>query len=279
MRKTITAMSQFTPINDDHAVESVGFQIFFNGVLGSDAIMLAHANHHLWREELPALQFNNLEGIDAGAGPFPAMVSFSYLRPDGTPAWQLRFEAQSVTVVCGRYTRWDKVWSVAQSLLKRALTAIVDAASLAETKMVGIKLQVADKFEVPEEYWSPDGPLGRDSGYLPPMVFGVGPIWHNNTGWFEQYEAGPILHLLNSASVRNVDDPSVPLISLTVTHLQEARLLNPISISPAESSFNAVEAIMSHFHSSNKALISSMLVDEMRTRIGLQMPNPIEVTN
>ncbi|HKR92649.1 hypothetical protein [Novosphingobium sp.] len=264
----IEAMSQYRPINDDHAVENVDFQLIFDGNVAPALFSLAQANHHEWREELPALQVGALQGVEGLPATFTAGLAFSYLRPDGSPAWQMRFDPQTLTVTCGRYTRWVRVWSDARSLLEKALGLFAKDESLSARKIAAIRLQVGDRFEVPETEWSPDGLLRRDGEYLPLAVFGAGAVWHNNTGWFEQeHGLGAILHNLNVASSRKEAlIPTSSLITIGLTHLQELRVKDHVDVSAA---LETLDAIMEHFHQSNKQLVSKVLVEAACDQIGL----------
>lgn len=272
-------MGQFKPINDDHAVESVAFQLILDAPLGPEIFSLAHSQHARWREELPASNLG--ENDPSGSMPpiqfFPGAV-FSYMRPDGTPAWQLRFEPQMITVMCGRYTRWDKIWSMACSLLERALSVVGQAPSAADRAIAAVRLQVTDKFEASEEGWAPENLFRRTGNLLPDFVFDAGPVWHNSLGWFAQDESGLTLNNLNVATVRIVQPNEMPtLIGITITHLQEGRLQEHLPLAGMDLISTTLEDTMSRYHSENKARIAALLVDEMCHAIGLEAVTQSEV--
>lgn len=256
-------MSDFSPLNDDHAVEHVTFHVVFDEPVGLEYIAIAQQRHSLWREELPAVQV----ALNAGEI-FPHAVAFSYMRPDGSSAWQLKFEQTGVQVTCRRYTRWAKVWGTAQSLLTRGLAAIATIQADDPLRLGRIRLLVGDRFSAPEDGFDASHLLVKPSKLLPPHIYDVGPMWHSNSGWFEPHSIGTVLQNLNVASARSADEPA-PTIHVTIEHLQELRLTAALDCSDLQIPFGMLDTVMEGFHVKNKECILSLLAPKVARRIGL----------
>lgn len=257
-------MSVFAPINDDHAVESVSFQVVFDEPFGPSAFAAAQSSHVFWRADLPAAQVGN-----SSENGLPALA-FSYMRPDGSHAWQLKFDGDRVEVSCQRYTRWARVWSTASSLLSRAVELVAGAPDMAGASAAKIRLQVVDRFHAPEVHFDAEHLLQPGSGLLPERIFRVGALWHNQSGWFEQSEAGPVLHNLNFVSSRHSDgDDGERRISLSLTHLQELRMRDPIPGKEIERFLGLLETCMADFHARNKRIVADALEPAISRQIGL----------
>ena len=144
----------FKPINDDHAVQSVAFSLHFDRPLDQRVIQHIQSQHHRWQPDLPAVQIPQMFGFEVGpAGQTPKQivghgVEFSYLRPDGTPAWQLRFDVGNIVVECTRYTRWARVWQAANGHLQTALEVIATSGIQPDVQVAGFSLQCTDRFEL-----------------------------------------------------------------------------------------------------------------------------------
>lgn len=257
-------MSVFAPINDDHAVESVSFQVVFDEPFGPTALAAVQSSHALWRDDLPAAQVSNPS--ESG---LPALA-FSYMRPDGSHAWQLKFDRDRIEVSCQRYTRWARVWGTASFLLSQAVPIVAAAPDMAGASAAKIRLQVIDRFHAPEAAFDAEHLLQRRSGLLPEHIFKVGAIWHNHSGWFEQSEAGPVLHNLNFASSRHGDgDGGERRISISLTHLQELRMREPIPGKEIERFLGLLKTCMTDFHACNKRVVADALEPTIARQIGL----------
>jgi len=254
-------MSVFAPINDDHAVESVSFSVIFDEPFGHTVFTAAQASHGLWRDELPAAQVGGLNSNDGSLA-----LAYSYLRPDGTPAWQLKFEGAVIEVSCRRYTRWAKVWQIARRLLDQAGGVVAGAADMASASAARVRLQVVDKFTTAEAGYDASGLFQRDGGLLPRHLFDVGPLWHNNAGWFTSGPTGKILNHLNVASSRQAEDGN---IAVSLTHMQELRLQTPLPVGNAAGLSSLLEKCMGDLHGHNKSLVVATVAPAIAERISL----------
>lgn len=268
----------FDPINDDHAVQSVTFSVLFDRPLDQRTIVHVQSSHDRWRPDLPAVQAPQIFGIEIGAGGSPRQINghgveFSYLRPDGTPAWQLRFEGQAIHVECTRYTRWERIWQVARGHLETALAVIEEGSFEAQSNVIATTLQYVDRFSTSDVHYDLSLLLTHNE-YIPPRVFAQGDLWHAHQGWFDRsHDLGPLLNNLNlDARHEPPDDQSRILI--TLLHLQQLRYAEHLSLtSYREQISNQLDAVMQSLHEKNKALISSILSEDMKNRIGLSAVN------
>ncbi|HVY52470.1 MAG TPA: hypothetical protein VHA07_13030, partial [Devosia sp.] len=111
----------FKPINSDHSVSAASFQLQFQGGIPADVISAVREHASLWQKTLPAMNFPQVLQVQLGPGAtgptagelLAGGVEFSFMRPDGTPAWIMRVDGGAVVVECSRYTRWHSVFAQA----------------------------------------------------------------------------------------------------------------------------------------------------------------------
>lgn len=262
-------MNVFRPVSDDHAVDSVAFQLLFDGILVPSMIAPAQAVHPQWSDELPALHIGPLHDGDQPESLFSPSVTFSYLRPNGSAAWQLKFEGNMLSVTCSRYTRWDRVWTTAKGYLRRALELVSKQDSLAQRKILVARMQVVDRFDTVESDYDARHLFGN-SDLLPAAMFAKGPVWHSNSGWFEERPVGLVLNNLNVASNRLlVTAKNTASIGVLLTHIQELRVKVPWEITDIQKLADDLDEAMSDLHQGNKALVTGMLTRDVLEQIGL----------
>lgn len=254
-------MSVFAPINDDHAVESVKFELVLNALLPPDLFELLHGSHSAWREELPAVQLG---------GNYADGMTFSYLRPDGSFAWQMKIEPALISICCNRYTRWEKIWRTSRSLFARAFDALGEAECDPPIAIERIRLQVSDKFVAEDKDYELAELFADEEGWLPSAIRAVGPVWHSNAGWFEPEETGAVLHNLNLSSARKRKGTSPAFtVQTAIVHLQEKRLKDALQLDTSSKLIEYVDQVMAQFHNRNKAVITRLLKPNVALRIGL----------
>lgn len=261
-------MTSFRPASGDHGTDMVIFQLIFDAPLGPDIFAAAEAQHVKWREELPALQLGNPDPVRLpgflALPPQTAGVSFSHLRPDGLPAWQVRFDPGSISVVCTRYIRWERIWKTAKRYLEKALELI--AAEDGERAMSIAMLQFADRFETPAAGYDAKSLL-KTGPHLPAAAFTLGPAWHNNMGWFDKDHAlGEVLHNLNIASnPLPLPDTATneETVSIGITHIQELRLAPALALGDAKTVSERLDQAMNGLHGANRALVKELLVGKV----------------
>jgi len=271
-------VAAFRPAYDDHAIDAVIFQLIFDTPLGPGDFAAVEAQHLKWREELPALQTGQADPIRLpgflALPPQTTGVSFAHLRPDGLPAWQIRFDPGSISVLCTRFIRWERVWKTAARYLGKALELIA-AQPGGDRRLTAAMLQMAERFVSPAEGYDA-GQLLRPGAHVPHALFGLGPVWHNNMGWFERSSAageadGEVLHNLNIASNPSaLPDTTTQeaMMGIGITHIQEWRLAPPGTLADIAALTERLNAAMPALHVANRRLIAELLTPEMAKRAG-----------
>lgn len=267
-------MASFRPAHDDHATDAVIFQLVFDAPLGPDIFAAAEVQHGRWRDELPALQRGQPDPVKLpgflALPPQSDGVSFTHLRPDGLPAWQVRFDPGSIGVICTRYIRWERVWKTARRYLGKAIELVV--AQPGERQIAAAMLQFADRFDAPASAYDA-GAVLRSGGHLPATIFGLGAVWHNNMGWFGAPHAqGQVLNNLNLAS-NMLAAPDAAMqeerVSIGITHIQELRLDPPLPLADPGDMLRQLDRAMEDLYRANRALAADILVPDMAARIGI----------
>ena len=256
-------LTSFRPVNDDHAVTSVAFQLRLDEFVEPPTLQAA-ATEGAWRATLPAvLPTPPATAIIQGQPVELPATQFAVVRPDARPVWALRFAGFEVTVECHAYTRWASVWEQAYLYLDQAFTLI--RAHQSDTHVLEVRLQVGDRF------------LSDASDYDGAQLFNAGGAigdhflsqrgaWHSNAGWFETPDDLRVLNALNiqASGERKPGATSVSSYAFTVSHRQAAALPGGGTIP-----WERVKGIIEGLHDRNKQELRKLLKNEMLTRIGL----------
>jgi uncharacterized protein (TIGR04255 family) len=267
------AENEFTPLNEDHAIQAVAFVLSLDRPLQASTIEGVQRHHHLWREELPALQIpQGVEIVVSPSGPTQRPISnsvlFSFLRPDGTPTWVLRFSEAEVVVECSRYTRFDRVWGAAYKYLTSAIELL--RSHEPSQSVPSIALQVVDKFQAPAEPYDLRK-LFRPNRFLPSVIFEQSPVWHNHAGWFQSVGGHNSLQRLN-CDARREGKEEIPVMQRTVfisiTHTQQLRYRTGKPINEPGLP-HSLDQGMRSMHGMNKLVMVELLDAAVRNRIGL----------
>jgi hypothetical protein len=266
----------FDPINSDHAIQTIGFAMVFDGPVGDSAARSLRSNREILAD-LPAVQEPQAVQFAVQGGPSPSVsqahrlsgVQLAHLRPDGTPAWALRLMGNELAVECSRYTRWERVWSSSEKYLATALQAVRGANS--DRKVTAIAMDVVDVF-LPEREDYDLSRLLREGPLVAGKAFSAGPTWHSHVGWFDRIAAlgqdsELCLNHLNIDAVR-LTDGEKPL-RIMITHHQELRPSASLPL-PAKSD---LARFMGDLHLRNKSTLNDLLISSMSSRIGLENNN------
>jgi uncharacterized protein (TIGR04255 family) len=264
-------VSSFDPINDDHAIERVSFNLGLEAPLRSEQVASLKEMHHLWAEDLPALReppgFFMTTGSENNLQVSPApSVEFATLRSDGTAVWSLRVVGQEAVVECTRYSRWKKIWGTAERHLDRLVRAFAGE-DLPRVARVGLVVQ--DAF-VTKEGEGDTKALFKETCFLPAFVFGAGANWHVHSGWFVSRSDRRMLSNLNIQAFleTNATDTKLQRNRLAISHiLTEER--TPDGGDP-DATMRWINEAMDRFHLYNKEVLSELLCDSTRERIGLR---------
>ena len=195
---------------------------------------------------------------------------FSFLRPDGKPAWVYRFIAGEIAVECSRYTRWDRIWASAHNYLKMGFEII--KGNEPNRKVVTCSLSVTDRFRATTENYSLKH-LFKQSSFIPDKLLQFTGQWHNHSGWFESLNSDNSLQNLNFDAhhePRIIVPGQGQELVIDVLHLQQLRYPAPILISEFdEEGKSRLDSGMRLMHENNKAIMVDLLTDEMAKKVGL----------
>lgn len=259
-------LSDFLPVNDDHAVVSVKFTIQLDEFIEPQTIEAAQARGS-WLKELPAVTALPLVKIPYGSSHLDTPATqFAIVRPDGTPLWALRFNGYQVEVICTAYTRWDPTWKAAEKYLKDAWEIIVNEQQNAN--IVNVQLEVDDAFTCAEENYKitnlfADSPYFRATG-----IFERG-IWQSRSGWMREIEGAQLFHTLTVQSHAGFEDYKfVAPYRFTVKHSQTVVSFSEGGVL-ADGDIGRISRQIPVMHRANKDILNEMLAPLQASRIGL----------
>lgn len=264
----------FKPANEDHAVVDCKFALGFERPFSPAEIEALIQARRDWVYELPAIALDDFDPSDGivkiRMGAVGKSISFANMRPDGSSVWLMRCAANEIVITCSNYTRWAPTWRIAYSLFDRVLRAMnsIETAGQQSSsrRLQAVALHVTDAFVSTEANPLLELALAKGNR-IPEAVYGMGPIWHCHTGWFENGTASSCLNRLN-VQVGHVTDLG---LQLTVVHEQNLNLEETklIDFSDAGLFFAGLEATMSHLHQRNKVVLGELLTKSLRDDINL----------
>lgn len=260
----MSAESNFRPINDDHAIESITFSILFQTIIPPNAIAELDRGHNVWRETLPAKARFDADVEHGGrAGKIPG-IAFSFLRPDANPIWLMQIAGTKIDVTCSLYSRWERVWGTSKELFVNVLD-ILSATN--KSLLVGaVDMLVSDAFTKPASAKGDASALFRSSDLLPRFALSNQDSWHSHNGWVERITGNvQTVHNLNIQATVSED-----ATYMNVTHYQLRNTGVDRQVSElAGSGFSQIDQMFSELHSANKKTIGSLIADHMLRRIGM----------
>ncbi|UIN36383.1 hypothetical protein [Methylobacterium oryzae] len=252
----------FAPLNDDHAIEEIRFAYLLDREITTSDLDALKSRHREIRSDLPAVLL-----VGEGKG---SSIEFAHVRPDATSSWSVEFKEDLISVVCTRYTRWEKVWSSAERFLNFGLSVVADVQKCAVT---GLAMRVTDKFRVAKIDYDLHTLFQRNE-ILPADVFQRRLVWHTHNGWVEILGKDMIVHTLrvdcrpDEPDVDRADEDGLEL-AIVLQHAQRFQPKDPI---PAEGQVAAtLSPAMARMHMNNKATMSALLTEAMSGKIGLSM--------
>lgn len=258
------SVTNFSPVNDDHAITNVLFSLALDEFI-EPAVLAAASAAAPWRDTLPGLSRLPDAQISMLGQTFetPALQA-AIVRPDGRPLWALRFNGTELTVECTAYTRWNAVWSQASGYLHQAWDLIRGAQPNAQ--ILEYRLAVTDAFSTDADAYSPAALFVENCPILPPSLYGAGPIWHANTGWVDVVSSGRVFETIQAQSTgqREGYQAKGPY-RVTIQHALRAS----VDQSP-HSDLGQMDATITDLHARNKRLLMSALRAEVLSGIGLK---------
>lgn len=266
----------FAPVNSDHSVTSASFNLVLSEGVPTSFLNDLKRDASAWTQHLPAMK--EPKGFlvhlteDGPTTVEHVGLEFAFLRPDGRAAWAFRILNNTIMVECGRYTRWESVFSQVTQHLAPFLDRWQDKWPQARLNQVQVVMR--DSY-----LWFGDratydlGQLLVPGDFTAPRIFDVGPVWHCNTAWFEADDGGDTLNALNLSSVHSDElcQARDAAAHVQISHALDFRRHEGLPIS-AETRANFDEQfanVCRGMHARNKELLSQILVEDMAHKIGL----------
>lgn len=273
----------FLPVNGDHALQTITFQVTLSRPTTQADLNSVRAKHKNWRAELPAISQPQWASMQVEEGqPVPKMVlspglEFSFLRPDGSSAWAVRLLGSDIVVECNRYTRWARTWPRGMKYILQMLEIL--AKPDPERQIVSCSMIVLDRFFSSDLHEGPAELLKR-SELVSEKIFIAGPSWHQHSGWFE-YSAGVrILNQLNleskSEMFTQADGDTSEKLFVSIHHHQTWQL--PVAISArseVERQLASIDSAMTLMHEQNKSVLALLLQANTLEQIGFHTQNQV----
>ena len=266
----------YSPVGEKHAINQVIFQFTLDGELKEADLGAVHAAHARWDTLLPRMVPIETFQFDPATQRAPVAltsgVAFQRYKTDGTPAWELLFDEDRLTLKCSAYSSWKEISRSVFPVLGSALAAIKS-----EVSVKSILYQVIDKFiwDGERSACRPDYLFNLEDDLFPKFSSNYQALWHLNQGYFDPSPAIDIEGIvvdrcLNRISVDSALRDGGRLTSV-VDHLLRVDLDEQISVSEAkEKELPAkIEKVFEILHSDNKNLMKRILVSEMQERISL----------
>ncbi len=177
--------------------------------------------------------------------------------------WQLRISGDTIQINCFNYTTWTKVSSYVNTLYSDIFQCLALSNEALITEVV---LQYNDTFISEEEAESFNvANLFSKSKFMTENVIEQNSIWHLNSGWFSKIEnENSVLNVLN-ISTHTISGEKVRYMA-KIEHLQKFDVKTKIPISDKT---GFISKMFISLHTENKALVSSLLTEEIKEQIGL----------
>jgi len=258
------------PLNEKNAIDSAVFMLKFGREFSLDENKAISGVAEALKNELPnvtELKKINLN-INANAQRQSGKVETSGLslrrfQPDGTPAWELTIERDSIVATCRDYSCWRTEKETALKFIK----AVLHLLERSDNLINGVILQITDRFiGSAQDSYDIENVFNKESPYLTKNVLTQGSLWHVFQGWFNDPNnviKGKCLNVLNIST--NETKEYISNIEHSVQY-QMNELKEVVNYSQDTSSLSL---IFDDLHEKNKALIKELLCKKQLEAIGL----------
>lgn len=269
---------QFEPIHSAHAIEQVIFTLQFERSIDESIFSEVRKTSEQFKPELPGLLetpqgFPNMLSLGMPAFGFPGMPGNGFMlrrvAPSGLVENELRVTDSSLTFRNMTYSRWNAVWSQANSYFKALVPIFIK-----QTRVSGISINYVDKFA-----WSgnitafnPNLLLRAGSKYLCPHVLDAKDLWHSHTGAFIRVDKHT-KRLLN-VNVDVMDENRLGEVHriVSITTVLTDLLNQPgyeTFVSEESDVVGFIDTHMQGLHAFGKEVFGNIINDEMSKRIAL----------
>lgn len=255
------------PINQKNSIESTSFILVFERAFNKQELLSLSRLEHLFHEDLPSYrQINSIklklvDGMSAEQSQDISGVVLQCFKNNGKPSWELKVENNTIEVSCFAYDDWAAVWDKTQ----RYLLEVIKSIEANNNRLVICALKVIDKFLSDADNYLVGDIFSPDTPYLTQNILKEdrGELWHVYQGWFEELKDNIYLHNLNL-----ITSNEHGRITTTIDHAAQCQFIEkPQSISDFKESDLA--RVFVELHNKNKAVLSELLNDAQRQKIGL----------
>ena len=275
-------MAEYLPFHDQHSIQEAQIGIQFVGQFDRQSIEttrgFAQAALSGALPRVSEVRGGSISIDIAGPVATPSTGSiqselvgfqFSKVQGSGQPARVLQLAGNALSVSFMDYFSWAEAKEDALCYLYPILTSL----PLSQNPVVAFVLRFIDRYTFSGDPKAARADLLFVSGtpHITPHVFGAGPSWHCNTGWFETIageEPDRVLHNLNVTS-NLVDLSSTVTINHTSTRqLRFPRHSTDALLESASKTIGMGDALES-LHHQNKSILEQLLVPEMLSKVGI----------
>ena len=274
-------MAEYLPFQGKHSIQEAQISILFPGPFDQQAIEVARgfAQAEL-AEELPrvaegrgvAFQVEITDPITpAVPQSMPSgIVGFrlSRVRGSGQVARILQLEGNALSASFMDYDSWEATRKDALKYLRPVLISL----PLEQNPVVAFSIRFIDRYTYSGDPGDAraDQLFVRGNPHITPNAFEAGPIWHCNTGWFEDpiNENDQVLHNLNVVSSLIDLSSTVTIDHHATRHLGSPRHTLDALLEPPSGAVGLVD-VLEILHDRNKRVLWQALLPEMLARIGM----------
>lgn len=273
-------MADYLPFQEKHSIQEAQISLLFIGSFDQHTIEVARgfAQTEL-SGELPRVAEGHGVAfqVDITDPAVPAMpqtmpsgvVGFRLARVkgDGQIARVLQLENNLLSVSFMDYESWETTGEDALKYLRSVLISL----PLEQNPVVALSLRFIDRYTYSGDPGDAraDKLFVRGNPYITPHTFGAGPMWHCNTGWFDDTAHDDrVLHNLNVTSSLVDLSSTVRIDHQATRHLEAPRHTLATVFEPPAGATGLVEALES-LHDRNKNILRQALRPEMLARIGM----------
>jgi uncharacterized protein (TIGR04255 family) len=190
-------------------------------------------------------------------------IKLQSIQPNGKVGWGLHIFANQISIFCGSYDRWEKVWAKVDKYLKCSVKLL----ELNSINVTAIALQYVDRFtENASDEYELTNVFNNKTQYLTSNTKNAGKLWHVHQGWFENIsDKEKILHVLNLGATENSEK-----ILTTIDHSLQFQFVDKPHI--AKNFFGSKKEYQKAFdlmHQKNKDVLKELLNHEQCQEIGL----------
>ena len=199
----------------------------------------------------------------------PSGVTFTNVKADGNPARLFRILNNTISFHITEYTSWKEAKSLALNYIDRSLMKL---ATIDTNPATAIVVRYFDRFTFDGDPKTAlaENLLRDDTDLVVARVFGSGPYWHCNSGWYQ-----PLVN--ENIALNNLNIASAPMeatSSVTIDHTNLYALAKPCnSLSELKRGTNdrpPLEDILNKQHEVNVEVLQKLLIPEILKAIGLK---------